>query len=114
MALHNAAKTWHLLPHDAAAIERLAGALNTSPVVAQLLLTRNLTDREAAGRFLSAPLVQLHEPALLPGAAEAARRLHEAVRQGRRICVYGDYDVDGVTGTAVLLQALRLLGAQVE
>jgi single-stranded-DNA-specific exonuclease len=112
--LQNAAKTWHLLPHDRAAIERLARALSISPIVAQLLLNRNLADIEAARRFLSAPLVQLHEPALLPGAVEAAHRLHEAVRQGRRICVYGDYDVDGVTGTAVLLQALRLLGGQVE
>src|SRR5262249_45442168 len=45
---------------------------------------------------------------------EAAERLHAAVRLGRRICVYGDYDVDGVTGTAILVQVLRLLGAQVE
>src|SRR5690348_1352399 len=111
MALPSAAKTWHLLPHDAAAIDRLARALSISPVVSQLLLNRNQAEPEAARRFMSAPLAQLHEPALLPGAAEAARRLHDAVRQGRRICVYGDYDVDGVTGTAVLFQALRLLGA---
>jgi single-stranded-DNA-specific exonuclease len=82
--------------------------------VAQLLLNRNLRDAEPARRFLSAPLVDLHEPALLPGATEAAERLHAAVRHGRRICVYGDYDVDGVTGTAVLVLALRLLGAQVD
>ncbi len=112
--MRSAAKTWHLLPHDPAAIDRLARALSVSPVVAQLLLNRNQAEPEAARRFLWAPLAQLHEPALLPGAAEAARRLHNAIRQGRRICVYGDYDVDGVTGTAVLLQALRLLGAQVE
>jgi single-stranded-DNA-specific exonuclease len=109
--LRHAAKTWHLLPHDAAAIERLGKALGVSPVVAQLLLNRHVTDPEAARRFLAAPLTHLHEPALLPGVAEAAERLHAAVRQGRRVCVYGDYDVDGVTGTAVLLQALRLLGA---
>jgi single-stranded-DNA-specific exonuclease len=112
--LRSAAKTWHLLPHDPAVLERLAAALQVSPVVAQLLLNRNLREPEPARRFLTAPLVDLHEPALLPGVTEAAERLHAAVRHGRRICVYGDYDVDGVTGTAILVQGLRLLGAQVE
>src|SRR5207302_11414833 len=45
------------------------------------------------------------------GVPEAADRLYAAVRQGKRICIYGDYDVDGLTGTAILLEALRLLGA---
>jgi single-stranded-DNA-specific exonuclease len=112
--LRSAAKTWHLLPHDRAAIERLAGALRVSPVVAQLLLNRDLRDAEAAQRFLTAPLKDLHEPILLPGVREAAERLHAAVRQGRRVCIYGDYDVDGVSGTAILVQALRLLGAPVD
>jgi single-stranded-DNA-specific exonuclease len=56
----------------------------------------------------------LHEPELVPGIIEAARRLHEAVRAQRPICVYGDYDVDGVTGTAILYTTLQLLGAKVE
>jgi single-stranded-DNA-specific exonuclease len=112
--LPSAAKTWHLLPHDPAAIERLGTALGLSPIVAQLLLNRSLSDPDAARRFLAAPLVHLHEPALLPGVTEAAERLHAAVRQGKRICVYGDYDVDGVTGTAILILALRLLNATAE
>jgi single-stranded-DNA-specific exonuclease len=112
--LRHTAKTWHLLPHDAAAIERLGKELGVSPVVAQLLLNRSLSSPEVARRFLAAPLVDLHEPALLPGVTEAAERLHAAIRQGRRICVYGDYDVDGVTGTALLIQALRLLNAPVD
>jgi single-stranded-DNA-specific exonuclease len=112
--LRHAAKTWHLLPHAAAAIERLGSALGISPIVAQLLLNRSLDNPEAARRFLNSPLVGLHEPALMAGVTEAAERLHAAVKAGRRVCVYGDYDVDGVTGTAVLVQALRLLGAAVE
>ncbi len=51
---------------------------------------------------------------MLPGATEAAARLFDAVRQGRHLCVYSDYDVDGVSGAALLLQCLRLLGAQVD
>jgi single-stranded-DNA-specific exonuclease len=107
-------KTWHLLPHDPDAIEPLARALNVSPIVAQLLLQRRLTEPERARRFLTAPLAGLVEPERLPGAADAARRLLDAVRHQRRICVYGDYDVDGVTGTAILFTLLRMLGGKVE
>jgi single-stranded-DNA-specific exonuclease len=106
------AKSWHLLPHEPTAVGRLARALDVSAIVAQLLLNRNVCVPEQAKRFLEAPLTGLHPPELLPGAAEAAQRLFEAARSGRRICVYGDYDVDGTTGTAILLQGLRLLGAE--
>jgi single-stranded-DNA-specific exonuclease len=107
-------KTWHLLPHDAAAIERLAGTLRVAPVVAQLLLNRQLATAELARRFLTAPLSGLYEPEMLPGVSEAAERLHAAIRDKRPICVYGDYDVDGVAATAILLSVLRHLGAAVE
>jgi single-stranded-DNA-specific exonuclease len=108
------AKIWHLLPHDPAAIARLARAIPASPVVAQLLLNRGVSESDVARSFLNAPLTGLHQPQLLPGVEEAAERLHNAVRQGRHICVYGDYDVDGVTGTVILWQLLRQLGAKVD
>src|SRR5262249_11106530 len=85
--------------------------MRLSPVLAQLLLNRGLSEPEPIQRFLTMPLGGLHDPALLPGAAAAADRLYAAVRDGQRICIYGDYDVDGLTGTAVLWQALRILGA---
>src|SRR3954447_16316335 len=91
------AKSWHLLPHNAEAIQRLAQGLRISPIVAQLLLNRHIADPEEAKRFLAAPLAGLHEPELLPGMEEAVRRLVAAVADQRLICVYGDYDVDGVT-----------------
>jgi single-stranded-DNA-specific exonuclease len=112
--VQNIAKTWHLLPHDRNAIERLAKALQVAPAVAQLLLNRGLSEPESARRFLEAPLNGLHPPELLPGVTAAADRIMEAVRQRRRICVYGDYDVDGTTGTAILWQVLRLLGSQAD
>jgi len=108
------AKIWRLQAHDQDAITRLARTLAISPIVAQLLLNRNLAEPESARRFLQAPLTGLYEPELLPGVPEAARRLLDAARQGRRICIYGDYDVDGVTGTAILLMLLKRLGGQVE
>ncbi len=112
--MQNAVKTWRLLQHDRTEIERLARALGCSPVVAQLLLNRNQKDTESASRFLKAPLSGLHEPERLPGMIEAVERIHSAIQQKKRICVYGDYDVDGVSGTAILLMALRLLEAEVD
>src|SRR3954463_3235818 len=109
-----AAKAWHLLPHDPAAIERLGRALGVSPIVAQLLLNRELCDPDAAKRFLTCPLPGLHEPERLPGMSAAVERLWLAVKEQRRICVYGDYDVDGVTATATLSTALKHLGAVVD
>jgi single-stranded-DNA-specific exonuclease len=107
-------KTWRLLPHDRTAVERLSAALGVGPIVAQLLLNRGLDDAGQARRFLDSSLNGLHPPDMLPGVTEAAERILAAVRAGRRLCVYGDYDVDGVTGSAILLSGLKLLGAAVD
>jgi single-stranded-DNA-specific exonuclease len=106
-------KTWRLLAHDRDAVERLAAQLSLSPVVAQLLLNRGVSAADDARRFLDIPFNGLYPPELLPGISDAADRILAAVQAGRRICIYGDYDVDGVTGTAILLQGLRLLDAKV-
>ena len=107
-------KGWHLLPVDPIATQRLASQANVSTVVAQLLVNREILDPVAARRFLDSPLSGLHPPLDLPGVADAATRLAKAVIDKRRICIYGDYDVDGVTGTAILLAVLNELGAEVE
>ena len=107
-------KTWRLLPRDGAAAGSLARSLNVSPLVAQLLLNRGVSGPDAARRFLDAPLNGLHPPESLPGLTEAADRIWAAVGAGRRVCIYGDYDVDGVTGTSILLTTLRAIGATVD
>jgi single-stranded-DNA-specific exonuclease len=112
--VQHVAKVWHLLPHDPAGMDRLASTLRVSPIVAQLLLNRGLVTEGPAKSFLSAPLTDLHAPELLPGALAATERLWNAVQENRRICVYGDYDVDGTAGTAILWLVLRLLGAQAD
>src|SRR5439155_15033982 len=88
--------------------------MSVAPVIAQLLHNRGLREAGAARRFLDAPLAGLHSPAQLPGTDAAADRLWSAARAKRKITVYGDYDVDGVTGIAILLQALTLVGADVD
>lgn len=106
-------KVWHLLPNNPDATNRLAAAAKVSPVVAQLLLNRDISDPVAARRFLDCPLNGLHPPHILPGVTEAAERIAHAIADKRKICVYGDYDVDGVTGTAILMRLLGKLGADV-
>ena len=107
-------KAWRLLPHDQGAIESFAKSLQISPILAQLLLNRKLADPTAAKLFLNSPMSGLHEPEKLPGVIEAVDRIFAAIDAGRKICVYGDYDVDGVTGTAILLTCLKHLGANVD
>lgn len=105
-------KHWLFAPHDAERILLLERRAGISSVVAQLLVGRGVYDAEAARTFLEARLTGLRDPELLPGAYEAAERLHAAVQQRRKIVVYGDYDADGMTGTAILLGCLRRLGAE--
>ncbi len=105
-------KRWRIHPHDGDHIARLQQTAGVSAVVAQLLICRGIRDAGAAREFLDPKLSNLRDPCLLPDCSAAAERLHEAVRAGRRITVYGDYDVDGMTGTAILLKCLRLLGTE--
>jgi single-stranded-DNA-specific exonuclease len=100
-------------PADPDAAARLVRELGIHPVTAQVLASRGFAEPAAARRFLHAGTELLREPETLPDLPEAAALLAEAVHAGQRIAVYGDYDVDGVCGTAILVRALRALGAEV-
>ena len=104
-------KRWIVRAHDASRAASLARVLNVSPIVAALLLARGCDDESSARAFLNPSYEQLHDPYLMLGMKEAVARLQRAVDQQEKILIYGDYDVDGTTGTAVLLRALKLLGA---
>lgn len=107
-------KVWRFAPHDESEVRRLCAELRVSPLLAQVLLARGFTSGDGAAAFLNARLVDLHDPELLPGVPEAADRILSAVKGGRRITVYGDYDVDGVTATSLLWHCLQLAGARVD
>jgi len=94
--------------------EALGRSLHVHPLVAQVLHNRGLDDPVAAGKFLDPKLTDLHDPELLSGAVEAAERIARAVSDGQKIVIYGDYDVDGITGTAILHAILRMVGANVD
>lgn len=105
------AKHWRIHPHDPARIRALEQAAGVPAVLAQLLVARGLHDPRDIQAFLSPSLHHLRPPEALPGAVAAAQRLHAAIAQRRKIVVYGDYDLDGMSATSILLGCLKLLGA---
>jgi single-stranded-DNA-specific exonuclease len=91
----------------------LAASLSVPPLVARLLWIRGHRSQASAGIFLRPRLQDLLPPSVLPDMDVAARRIAAAVRARERIAVCGDYDVDGMTGTALLVRFLRLAGGDV-
>ena len=85
-----------------------------SPVLHRLLMQRGVDSAEAAQAFLHPGEDQLHDPMLLSDMPEAVKRIRSAIDGEKHICVYGDYDVDGVCASAILSGYLREIGADVE
>jgi single-stranded-DNA-specific exonuclease len=109
-ALRKKPRKWIIRTPDARAVS-LANALGVSPIVSELLVARGYADQPDAEAFLKPSLDQLHDPHQMKGMTEAVARLLHAIDHHEPVLIYGDYDVDGTTGTAVLLRALRMLGA---
>ena len=107
-------RNWRYAVHDEPLVKSLAHELRLPGLVAQVLLARGVTSETDAQAFLQTRLMDLHDPSLLPGVDEAADLLVEAIASERRITIYGDYDVDGVTGTSLLWHCLSLAGATVD
>lgn len=106
---------WRDTETDEAAAAALAAALGVPLPVARVLAVRGAGTTEAAVAFLSPDLkAHLAHPYTFPGARSAAERLWDAIRAGREIVVYGDFDADGVAAAAVLVTALRRLGGAAE
>jgi single-stranded-DNA-specific exonuclease len=106
-------RRWQIDPPQAGAAE-LAQRLGTSPLIAQILINRGIESLDDAQAFLRPSLRELAEPSLLPGLPPAAERIARAIRDGQSIVIYGDYDVDGITATAILWHAITLLGGKVQ
>src|SRR5690242_6228397 len=105
--------TWTLRPCPLGETTRLAAALGISELTASVLVRRGYGDPEAAQAFLAGEQPP-HDPFLLGDMAAAVERIRRAVAAGERICVHGDYDVDGISATALAVLLLRELGADVE
>ena len=109
-------RKWKLRKKQPAAtlVDQLARDLDVQKLTAQALLLRGVTTAEQGDEFLRAKLSTLPDPDLLPDMAIACTRLGQALEQGEKIAVHGDYDVDGITGCTLLVETLRALGGNVE
>lgn len=113
LRLGTAKKQWVVASADSRS-DSLAKSLKISPLLAQILINRGITDPQTARVFLNPKLTELIPPEEMPNAASAADRIKQAVDNKEKITVYGDYDVDGITGVSILWQLLTLLGAEVD
>jgi len=104
---------WDILEPDPALVQQLATALGIDPMVAAVLINRRITSPEAANAFLAPSLHDIKPPQAIMDIEKAAARLVQALKTEEEILVFGDYDVDGVTATALLLDFLRTAGGRV-
>jgi single-stranded-DNA-specific exonuclease len=101
---------WQIATRDREQAKRLAQATGLHPVAIDVLMQRGLTEVDQILRFLHPDLSHLHDPKRLPGMATAVERIQQAVALRQQICIYGDYDADGLTATALLVRFFRDLG----
>src|SRR4051794_37398198 len=104
--------TWQLEPCSHAEVSALAEALSIDEVTASVLVRREYGDVESARRFLDGALPG-HDPFALGDMRAAVETLRAAIAAGKRICVHGDYDADGICATALAVLLLREAGADV-
>jgi single-stranded-DNA-specific exonuclease len=106
-------KRWIIAPGEPALTETLARELHLAVPLAQVLVNRGFRDANSASQFLNPQLRQLGDPFDLPEMAAAVDRILAAIQNKERMVIYGDYDVDGVTSSALLQLVLRTAGATV-
>lgn len=106
-------KRWVTAKLNLETVRSLARSCGFTPLAAAALCARGIDTPEAARAFLETDPAKLHDPMLLPDMAKARDTIRRAIEQGKKIAVFGDYDVDGVTSTCVMTRVLRSLGADV-
>ena len=105
-------KRWAITKHDHETARRFAAELQCSPLLAAILTARGFETVEKATKFLNPAYEDLHEPFLMHGVREAAERILQAIERNEKILIWGDYDVDGTTGTTLLRSVIRTLGGE--
>lgn len=107
-------KIWRVKASGAAICDTISSELKISKIMAQLLSNRGIESVKEAGEFITCSLSSCHDPYMMKDMDKAVARIKKAILNKDKILVYGDYDVDGMTGVAVLCTALKNLGAVVE
>jgi len=99
---------------DELTIQRLTDSLNISPILARLLVLREITSFNQAKQFFRPSIESIYDPFLMDQMESATTRVITALTENEKICIYGDYDVDGTCATALLYMVLKELDANVE
>ena len=107
-------EVWQLKKVDDRVITKLSDRLDISRITARILANRGYDDPKRLKDFLDCSLEKMHSPYLFTDMKRAVARIEQAVDSVEKIVVYGDYDVDGITSTSLLLKYLRDLGAEVD
>ncbi len=105
-------KKWNIKRPDGEKVSRLASSLGLTNLVSSILVSRGLDSAEAADAFLHPDLASLPDPFLMSGMDAAVSRIASAIENGEKIGIFGDYDVDGVTGAALLTNFFRESGIE--
>jgi len=105
-------KRWITTEHDLDAVKSFASEIDVSPLIAALLISRGYGEKSSADRFLNPSYDHLHDPYLLTDMDLAVGRILKAIDSREKILIWGDYDVDGTTGTVVLRKALEMIGGE--
>jgi single-stranded-DNA-specific exonuclease len=103
-------KRWFVNRTNPQFIKYLSATASISPVLAQILINRGLKTSTEISSFLNPSLSQLTDPFGIDGMQRAVERISAAAKTGEKVLVHGDYDVDGLTATAILVRALRMIG----
>lgn len=106
-------KIWNISKPDIKIQGRLSKDLGISRILSQILMNRGIATSQVAQQFLNPELFQLLAPSDLPDMARACQRIKKAIKNKEKIMIFGDYDVDGLTGTALLKSTLKKLGLEV-
>ena len=106
-------RKWRIAAHDTGHADSLRRAAELPTIVASLLIGRGIDNPAAAEAFLNPKLTDLRDPSELPDIDRAVPLIAETIATDKRIVIHGDYDADGITGTAILFRCIKLLGGNV-
>ena len=104
-------KKWCVREHDVAAEKKLADAIGVPQVIAGILMSRGIDTVDEAQKFLMPETEPYHDPFLMKDMDKAVKRIIEAIEGKERFVIYGDYDVDGITATTILMRFFEHIGA---
>ncbi len=107
-------RKWAVAEPDGLKVEKVSGEAGISPLLAKVLASRGIEDGAEIRKFIDASMEELHDPYLLKDMDKAVEGIVRALEEHRRISIYGDYDVDGVTSTSILYNFLKEQGADVD